>query len=32
MKRLREKIETGQEKHIETIRGMGYVWKEEISK
>lgn len=30
MKRLREKIETGNERHIETIRGMGYVWKDEV--
>jgi len=28
MKRLREKIEPGDEKHIETVRGMGYIWKE----
>ncbi|HEX2927127.1 MAG TPA: response regulator transcription factor [Ruminiclostridium sp.] len=28
MKRLREKIETGDEKHIETVRGLGYMWKE----
>ncbi|MHB8065376.1 MAG: winged helix-turn-helix domain-containing protein, partial [Ruminiclostridium sp.] len=28
MKRLREKIEPGDEKHIETIRGMGYIWKD----
>ncbi len=32
VKRLREKIETGGEKHIETVRGMGYVWKEEAIK
>lgn len=32
MKRLREKIETGEEKHIETVRGLGYVWKEELQK
>ncbi len=30
MKRLREKIETGAHKHIETIRGMGYIWKDEV--
>ncbi|HEY5584387.1 MAG TPA: response regulator transcription factor [Ruminiclostridium sp.] len=29
MKRLREKIELRDEKHIETVRGMGYMWKEE---
>jgi DNA-binding response OmpR family regulator len=28
MKRLREKIEPGDEKYIETVRGMGYIWKE----
>lgn len=28
IRRLREKIEPGDEKHIETIRGMGYIWKE----
>lgn len=28
MKRLREKIETGEERHIETVRGLGYMWKE----
>jgi len=28
MKRLREKIELRGEKHIETVRGMGYMWKE----
>ena len=28
MKRLREKIELGDEKHIETVRGMGYMWNE----
>ncbi len=28
MKRLREKIEAGDEKHIETVRGFGYMWKE----
>lgn len=32
IKRLREKIETEQEKHIETVRGLGYVWKEDLSK
>lgn len=26
MKRLREKIETEEEKHIETVRGLGYMW------
>jgi DNA-binding response OmpR family regulator len=30
MKRLREKIEAGDEKHIETVRGMGYIWKDEV--
>lgn len=29
MKRLREKIEPGGEKHIETLRGLGYMWKDE---
>ncbi len=29
IKRLREKIETEDEKHIETIRGIGYVWREQ---
>ena len=32
MKRLREKIELGNEKHIETVRGMGYMWKDEGGK
>ncbi len=32
VKRLREKIEIAGEKHIETIRGMGYVWKEDAIK
>lgn len=32
VKRLREKIETDTEKHIGTIRGLGYVWKEDLSK
>jgi DNA-binding response OmpR family regulator len=32
MKRLREKIEPGDEKHIETVRGMGYIWKDEVTK
>ncbi len=30
MKRLREKIETDAYKHIETIRGIGYMWKNEV--
>ncbi|PYG87779.1 DNA-binding response OmpR family regulator [Ruminiclostridium sufflavum DSM 19573] len=30
MKRLREKIETEEYKHIETVRGMGYMWKNEV--
>ena len=30
IKRLREKIEFGAEKHIETVRGMGYMWKDEV--
>lgn len=30
MKRLREKIETDESKHIETIRGIGYMWKNEV--
>lgn len=30
MKRLREKIDSSGEKHIETIRGIGYMWKEEV--
>ncbi len=30
IKRLREKIETESEKHIETVRGLGYVWKEDL--
>lgn len=29
MKRLREKIETAENKHIETVRGIGYMWKSE---
>lgn len=32
MKRLREKIETEEERHIETVRGLGYVWKDQILK
>ncbi len=32
MKRLREKIETGEEKHIETVRGLGYIWKDGMEK
>ncbi len=32
IKRLREKIELDNEKHIETIRGLGYVWKDNIFK
>lgn len=30
MKRLREKIEPDGLKHIETVRGMGYIWKDEL--
>lgn len=30
VKRLREKIETGENKHIETLRGLGYIWKDEV--
>ncbi len=29
MKRLREKIETDENKHIETVRGIGYMWRDE---
>lgn len=29
MKRLREKIETDENKHIETVRGIGYMWRNE---
>jgi DNA-binding response OmpR family regulator len=32
MKRLREKIETEADKHIETIRGIGYMWKDEVDR
>jgi len=32
VKRLREKIEAGGEKHIETIRGTGYIWREDSIK
>lgn len=28
MKRLREKVEIDEEKHIETVRGVGYMWKD----
>lgn len=31
VKRLREKIETDSEKHIETLRGLGYVWRDNLS-
>lgn len=31
VKRLREKIETETDKHIETIRGIGYMWKNEAA-
>jgi DNA-binding response OmpR family regulator len=31
MKRLREKIEANGERHIETVRGIGYMWKNEVS-
>jgi len=30
VKRLREKIETESRKHIETLRGLGYMWKDEV--
>jgi len=30
VKRLREKIETESKKHIETLRGLGYMWKDEV--
>ncbi len=30
VKRLREKIETENKKHIETLRGLGYMWKDEV--
>ncbi|MDP4182592.1 MAG: response regulator transcription factor [Bacillota bacterium] len=30
IKRLREKIETEGNKHIETVRGLGYTWKDEV--
>lgn len=30
MKRLREKIETGNPAHIETVRGKGYIWRDEV--
>lgn len=32
MKRLREKIEPCDEKHIETVRGMGYIWRDGVIK
>ncbi|HEY9061181.1 MAG TPA: response regulator transcription factor [Pseudobacteroides sp.] len=30
VKRLREKIESESKKHIETLRGIGYMWKDEV--
>jgi len=32
VKRLREKIEINGEKHIETVRGLGYVWRDIIDR